>query len=311
MGTILRTVGIALALLALISGCSTTPRRGGAKLSDAAGEASKPRQEQEKLKLGEVVEEEDQDDEQQSLAVAVLSTLAADDGNASPRTSADATADVSPLAGEVEAAEGLPGTVPPAAPAEQPRSTLEQWQEDRISFTPSWFYGELAGDALARYRGFSMTVHGYPESRLRAGGGIYFLWPDVGTSPAISPGLLDFSEIGLVANARYYATKDQTFMGLYALGGIRFGLFNWDYATPLSVVNDDGRTEEIDHDNLYVWGLLTGVGASPIQIRHLHVGASVIVGLRFYGDTTTEGFENDLFADVGYTQFQIETSYFF
>jgi hypothetical protein len=274
-----------LALVGLVTGCSTTKRRGGASLSDAAGEASKPREEQEKLELGREVED---DEEGEDLATTLLVTaMLADD------------------------ASGNAADAPPPLSAQEPSlSTVEKWRRERGSATVSWLYGELAGDALARYRGLAISGQIFPMSQLRAGGGFYVLSLDPDTSPAVNSGLRDFGEIGLEASARYYLTRDYTFMGLYLLGGLRVGLLSWDYRTPITIV-DGEEQETIDSDRVTTWGLYTGIGLAPIQLRHLHIGANVVAGLRVHGGTTREGFANDLLGDVGYLQLRFESSYFF
>ncbi len=62
-----------------------------------------------------------------------------------------------------------------------------------------------------------------------------------------------------------------------------------------------------------VIGLLAtfGLGGSIVQLKPVHLGASVTWGGRFALSETHEGFDNNLFRDVGELRLNFEASIYF
>lgn len=107
---------------------------------------------------------------------------------------------------------------------------------------------------------------------------------------------------------RWYLTPPNTFMGVYATAGGGTGTVFWDYAGPVPVVKDGVATTVAD-DRINHFDVFTGVGASLMQTRHLHVGACLNGGVRFYGWHTYNGFDNNELPTTGFARVLVEINY--
>ncbi|HEY2954697.1 MAG TPA: hypothetical protein VGK89_05570, partial [Candidatus Eisenbacteria bacterium] len=123
-------------------------------------------------------------------------------------------------------------------------------------------------------------------------------------------GLKDEVELAADLSVRYYLTPPHTFMGVYPLGGFRFGTLFWSYRKPVNVIADGGP-KTIEDDYLNYFGFYGGLGVSLIQARHFSTGLNLTGGFRTYEDNTFEGFRNTLFPTTGYTQVSFEAIYRF
>jgi len=154
-----------------------------------------------------------------------------------------------------------------------------------VGYRHSW--SEMAGDAVTGFESSMVTVGFGPKDGVMGYLGFYF-----GKARSIRADLArnatDLGEAGLEAGFRAYLTPDHTLMGSYLVGGLRIGEISWRYRDPI-----DG-------------GPFLGVGVSVLQTRFLHVGASVTAGIRFTRGKTSEDFNNDIFKDVGFYQWNLE-----
>jgi hypothetical protein len=91
---------------------------------------------------------------------------------------------------------------------------------------------------------------------------------------------------------------------------VRFGTLFWDYARPVSIL-EDGVTRKVDSDYINHFSLYGGLGVSLVQIRHMQVSTSLLSGVRFYSWGTQHGFSNTLFPPCGFLQLRCEAGYRF
>lgn len=160
-----------------------------------------------------------------------------------------------------------------------------------------WVFGAVAGGGAlggAAYDGYGfggIDVGAYPGGAGRwrvdvAGtiGGLNF----TGHSLA-GQAYRNEVELALDISGRYYLTPAHTFVGAYPLAGIRFGTLFWDYANPVSVV-ENGRRKDVRSDFINHFSIYGGAGVSLVQLRHLQMGAHLTAGVRFYGWDTDAGF---------------------
>lgn len=168
--------------------------------------------------------------------------------------------------------------------------------------------GALGG---ADYDGFStagLSLGGYPQPRLRV--------DCTGTINRVrftGEGLLGQAfthsgELNLDLSLRYYLTRDHTLLGLYLLAGIGMGALFWDYAKPVTVV-ENGARKTLTDDRINYYSLYGGAGISLLQTRYVHVGGNLIGGTRLYGDHTGSGLQNNLLKTTGFVRAMIEVSF--
>lgn len=265
--------GILLLLLFGLTACATPARR-GVSLSDAKREAAKDDSEKKKVLVPDESREEDEAEEEGPSTLEV----------------------------GLAVADALTTPVPEASP---PPPSVRANQRHNLSFVGTGL--AFAGHILNSQAGPGLVYGFYPEPQLRVGIGGYFLDGSLGSQ---GEGFTDFAELSGEASVRYYLTSDHTLVGTYVLGGLRAGLFFWEYAEPV-LVEEDGGVVEIDDDTLTTYSLFVGAGLSPLQLSRLHVGAGVILGIRMYQGVTHEGFDNDIFSSVGYRQFYVEATALF
>jgi hypothetical protein len=117
-------------------------------------------------------------------------------------------------------------------------------------------------------------------------------------------------ELALDVSARYYLTPGHTFVGAYPLAGIRFGTLFWDYARPLTVI-ENGELRTIKADYINYFAFYGGMGVSLVQVRHMQLGTHLTAGVRLYGWDTDEGFSNDFFPATGFGSVTLEAVYRF
>jgi hypothetical protein len=170
--------------------------------------------------------------------------------------------------------------------------------------------GSLGGQ---RYDGFGMLgidVGMHPAPRWRvdvvgSAGGINFADKTVA-----GQSFKNELELALDVNTRWYLTPPNTFMGVYPLAGVRFGTMFWDFAKPITVV-EDGEPRTVSDDRVNYMSFYGGAGTSLMQLRHMNVGVQLTGGIKIYSWKTHEGFTNDLFPAAGFGQFAVEAAYRF
>jgi hypothetical protein len=302
-------------LCSALSGCSTTkPRRRGIKLSEATKEAKKKPEEQRDLQEGEADREgryrsessRDPDEETDSSSARtgalVEEEIGEEAGTADPS--------LAPVAGSAVAAGAIAATAL-TSEADNTEAREKAKEKERRHAMFGMFGLAIAGDAIQDYHGYLFEYGEYLMPRLRVVGGLYIADLHRGSARDIQAGIRDPQEFGLDVTVRYYLTPDKTFMGLYGLGGFRYGRFQWDYTNPIIVTNDDGDEERIRSDHMPIVQLYMGGGLSLVQTRGFHLGANLSAGFWGTPATTSEGFDNDIFESLGYFQLMVEASAFF
>lgn len=282
--------GFLLPLLLLIGeGCAVIaadlaepPSRG--KLSDAAEQAKKPPEEQEPV--ADSVEEP--------------STTKSEEDDAADADSPADGGDDQPGAGEEIV------VVPAQLESGRPIVTVEAVPEsvvarpDRIRFFlgPVAGTGFEAGGIFERIDAFGLQGGGWKVNEwVWTGVEIVHAGLEVKPGHHLNDALHDVTELGLGVVARGYGTPPHTFVGAYLLAGYRFAILDWKWRNPV-----DG----LEGDSINTHSFYLGFGVSPIQTKHLHVGANFSYGLRIFANATSEGFENDLFEPVGFGRLMFE-----
>jgi len=161
------------------------------------------------------------------------------------------------------------------------------------------------------YDGFStggLSIGGYPQPQLRLDfAGTYDDVQFKGEG-LLNQALKNAFGLNLDLAVRYYLTKDNTFMGIYPLAGLGTGTLFWDYAKPVTVI-EDGAPRTLDGDRINYFSLFGGAGMSLLQTRHLHVGGNLTGGVRLYGRHTGSGLKNDMLRTTGYAKALIDVSF--
>jgi len=117
-------------------------------------------------------------------------------------------------------------------------------------------------------------------------------------------------DLNLDLTARFNLTESYTFMGAYPLAGVRCGTLFWDYAQPITVI-EDGTPRVVNNDHINHFSVYGGFGFSPMRLRHLQIGTQLLGGSRFYSWTSHQGFSNTLFPPAGFVQVRFEAGYSF
>ncbi len=185
----------------------------------------------------------------------------------------------------------------------------ENPEEDGTLFQrgPSVWYSQskIAGDAIRGFSSFTLMYGGYPVTRIRGDIGLYYGKGKLGSQQDIQEGVRNIDEIGGEINGRFYLTSDHTLLGIYLLGGIRWGMMRWSYTNEFEVPNEDGGTDTISSDSVEMWTYFAGLGISLLQTKVVHLGACATAGFRASKDMTFQDFDNDVFKDVGETRLSL------
>jgi hypothetical protein len=170
--------------------------------------------------------------------------------------------------------------------------------------------GSIGGPRYDGFGEFGLEIGAWPASRFR-----------LDLLGSVSP--IQFSDetiagqsfnnefdLNLDVTARYYLTPSHTFMGAYPMVGVRAGTMFWDFAKPVTIV-EDGVSSQVKSDYINHFSLYAGFGVSLIQIRHMQVSTNLLSGVRLYSMGTHHGFSNTLFPDCGFMQVRCEAGYKF
>lgn len=176
-------------------------------------------------------------------------------------------------------------------------------------FTLGYRYdnSHLAGDAVSGFETGMVTAGFGPHDRAKIYLGYFSGHGDFGRAD-IAASLDDLTEKGLELGLRGYLTPDHTLLGSYIMFGGRITSIGWRYRDPVEITTDGGGVTRIDDDGNLAGGPFVGLGVSILQTRYLHLGTSLMTGIRFTANQTYEGLENDIFKDVGYWQWNLEGS---
>lgn len=280
-------------LLIVFSSCGSTPtKRRGVKLSDASAEAAKEPEEQKPMrKKKQKKNEEENNDEEESYDEETIYVEA------------------QPLTDETETTTEY---VIDDSDASQP---LEYFPGEPVAFYPHFGItvggGSLRGDQIDGFGSFGLTLGlDFVDRRwYRLDMSGFYITTNRAADNQLSSGLVREYELAADLTGRYYFTPRHTFMGLYALGGVRFGYLFWDYKTAI-VVSEPGKTETIDSDRLNYVSVFVGLGANLAQVKRIHIGANMSVGYKMYYGVTNEGFDNDIFGDEPMIQLMFDFTFF-
>lgn len=283
--------------LAIFSGCSSNPpKRRGIDLSDAASQAKKPPEQQKTLK------EDPPEDERREPARNT------EEGASLGLLIPSGEPDSSYIGGPAAYA---PGQAPPEVEATSLTETLKEPGES--SYLGFNLEGGFGGQGKSAFNGFGLVAAGIgvriPRWRMRGDINLFYQPADLAKSSTLAAAFKNEFELGFDGRVRYSFTPAHTLLGVFALGGIRFGLLSWDYANPIDVEDEYGNIEVIHGDMLTVFSVYIGTGVGLMQTSAVHVSASVSVGYKMYSNVTEKGFDNNLIGDRGFALFLIDLSF--
>ena len=117
--------------------------------------------------------------------------------------------------------------------------------------------------------------------------------------------------LNLNARFRIPTTPAHTFIGQYFVLGLGGTWMNWTYKNPIiaPTYNAAGAhigDETITSDQLKGLTLFGGFGLVLTQTLPVHVIVEMTPGVLTWTGPTKEGFDNDLFANFAYLQFQLK-----
>lgn len=75
----------------------------------------------------------------------------------------------------------------------------------------------------------------------------------------------------------------------------------WRHENPITVEDE----EQINSDHITGLELTAGIGVHFIQTGNFQIGAEVLPNIIFWGLTTSEGFENDVFDPFAGVKFRV------
>jgi len=168
--------------------------------------------------------------------------------------------------------------------------------------------GTLGGADYDGYKTVGIALAGYPGPRVRLDLTGTFNGVEFNGEGLLGQALKNSFELSLDVTLRYYLTSEHTFMGLYPAVGLGTGTLFWDYAKPVTVI-EDGEPKTLSDDRLNYFSLFGGVGMSLIQTRYVHIGGSLLGGARFYGWHTSSGLENNILKTTGYGKALFEVAF--
>lgn len=185
----------------------------------------------------------------------------------------------------------------------------------------SWWTTLSFGKALTTQEGFAglnqfnLTFGNYLSWRWRGevvlGGG----WAPVEESSELRNSLkknVVILSFGL--GAKYYLTRQHTFLGNYLLGGLNFSFMFWEYKNAITadVYDDYGNvtgTEEIHSDNIGGLDIYLGIGFNLAQSSRFQLGLEAVPGILLWDDKTRQGFDNDVFKPAAYAKLKVVVNF--
>lgn len=155
-----------------------------------------------------------------------------------------------------------------------------------------------------------LSLGGYPRPRVRIDGIVTFsdiaFLPDSALGKAFRNA--EASEVGLDLTARYDPTDNEATVRIYPLVGVGAGTMFWNYAEPVTVV-DDGVSRAVGYDGIFYFSFYCGAGGALVLTPHLTVGGSLIGGTRLYDQSMGSGSKNDLLKRTGFVRILFELNY--
>jgi len=168
--------------------------------------------------------------------------------------------------------------------------------------------GALGGQDYDGFSAGGVCFGGYPQPQLRVDGTATFNDITLKNQGYLDQAFKETGELSFDVTVRYYLTRDQTFMGIYPLAGLGTGTLFWDYARPVTVI-EDGVPKPLGDDQINYFSFFGGAGMSLMQTRYVHLGGNLVGGVRFYGRHTDSGLKNDMLKTTGYFKALIELTF--
>jgi hypothetical protein len=168
--------------------------------------------------------------------------------------------------------------------------------------------GALGGQDYDGFTAGGLCFGGYPQPQVRVDGTVTFNDVLFKSEGYLGQVFTEAGEVNLDIAVRYYLTRDQTFMGIYPLAGLGTGTLFWNYATPVTVI-ENGAPRTLTDDQINYFLVFGGAGMSLMQTRFLHLGGYVSGGVRFYGHHAESGLQNDMLKTTGYFKALIELTF--
>jgi hypothetical protein len=222
---------------------------------------------------------------------------------AGPFAPADPAVEPEPIAPSGGEPVPGPGPVEPV-PARRPKD----WKTHRLFGGLVLGGGALGGREYDGFGAFGLSVGGYPEPRVRVDATVTGAGLDFKEQAYLYQAFQSPAEISLDVTVRFYLTPDRTFVGVYPLAGIGTGTLFWDYAKPVTVI-EDGVPKQLDSDDINYFSFYLGAGTSLVQAGWVHIGGNLAGGVRFYGWHTGSGLDNDMLRTTGYVKVLVEVSF--
>jgi len=173
-------------------------------------------------------------------------------------------------------------------------------------------YGTLTGEEINGYPTFGLVFGGTSKTD-GFGGEIRAMvgFPRLTDATGIAEGIKDEEELAIDFVFKWYTTPVHTFVGFCFIGGLRWGMLNWQYENPIEYDDGFGEIYEISGDNLQYLTPFLGVGLNLVQTKHIILGTDITGGYKFYKWNTEEGFDNDVLDDEWMVQLLVNISWAF
>ncbi len=173
-----------------------------------------------------------------------------------------------------------------------------------LGFAGSGSSFDLAG--VSSNRSFSISAGAYaPVEGHRVAGEVEFSYGTLDFAPGLE-GFRQGREYSIGATVKYSLTPMHTAVETYVLAGIRGGLTQWSYLTPLAIEDEFGGVYVVTGDWLPTVSPYVGFGVTLIKTPGFELGTSVRGGLQIWDDYTHAGLFNDTFGPTLFGQMRIE-----
>jgi hypothetical protein len=201
---------------------------------------------------------------------------------------------------------GAEATVTPVTPAEPSTAPKPRRLYAGVVFGG----GPLGGGGYDGFGTAGVRLGGYLRPRIRVDGTATFSGVAFSPDSAVGRAFQDAeaAEIGLDLTARYDPPNGGALLRVYPLVGVGVGTMFWDYAKPMTVI-EDGAPRTVGYDGIFYFSLYGGLGAALVVNPRLTLGCSVTGGTRLYDQSTGSGLKNDLLKTTGFGRILLELDY--
>lgn len=175
--------------------------------------------------------------------------------------------------------------------------------------------GFLSSNEFYGMSTFGISLHTPVEDGITAEFGAEIAFAPLQRTSSLSHSI-DDGVLLLEASVQFHlpVTPEHTFIGQYLFAGAGANVMLWTYKNPIKapVYSHMGTLtgyETITSDQLGGVDLFTGIGLDLTQTLPFHLAAEFRPGVVLWTGTTSEGFDNDLFANFAYVQFRIKVTF--